>query len=152
MGLLRTSRRGVRHVTGRALAAGVLLACAVVAAACGTSNVTAAGNITGDWGGDHAGLAATPDSGVLEYDCATGRVVGPLRLASDGSISGVGTHTPGHGGPVRIDEVLPKRPASYSGYLAGDHLVLTVVMTDSNVTVGTFDLYRGRSPRVFKCL
>ena len=108
--------------------------------------------ITGDWGGDHAGLIATPDSGTLEYDCAAGRITEGLRPLGDGSFTASGTHTPGHGGPIRIDEVLPRRPARYTGRIDGDHLTLTVVMTDSAVTVGTFDLYRGRSPHVFKCL
>ncbi len=108
--------------------------------------------ITGNWGGDHAGLIATADSGTLEYDCAAGRITEPLRPASDGRFVALGTHTPGHGGPIRIDEIEPKRPARYTGRIAGNALTLTVVMTDSNVTVGTFDLVRGRSPHVFKCL
>jgi hypothetical protein len=120
--------------------------------ACGDSGIGPPEIITGDWGGDHAGLIATPDSSTLEYDCAAGRITEPLRPLSDGSFTAVGTHTPGHGGPIRIDEVLPKRPARYTGRVDGDHLSLTVVMTDSSVTVGTFDLYRGRSPHVFKCL
>jgi hypothetical protein len=51
-----------------------------------------------------------------------------------------------------VDEVLPKRPARYTGHVAGNRLTLTVVMTDSAVTVGTFELVRGRSARVYKCL
>jgi len=128
------------------------LALVAALAACGDSRIGPPEIITGDWGGDHAGLIATPDSGTLEYDCAAGRITEPLRPRRDGSFTAVGTHTPGHGGPIRIDEVLPKRPARYTGRVDGDHLSLTVVMTDSAVTVGTFDLYRGRSPHVFKCL
>src|SRR5665647_1731540 len=108
--------------------------------------------LVGTWGGDHAGLVATPDSGTLEYDCAAGRITEPLRPGADGRFVALGTHTPGHGGPVRIDEVLPSRPARYTGRMDGDLLSLTVVMTDSNVTVGTFQLARGRSPNVLKCL
>jgi hypothetical protein len=108
--------------------------------------------ILGDWGGDHAGLVAMADSGTMEYDCAAGRITEPLRPGSDGRFVATGTHTPGHGGPVRIDEVLPRRPARYSGRIDGDLLELTVVMTDSNVTVGTFQMTRDRSPNVFKCL
>jgi hypothetical protein len=127
--------------------------CAVLAASAGCSTgVAPPALVLGDWGGDHAGLVATPDSGTLEYDCAAGRITEPIHPLSDGSIFVIGTHTPGHGGPIRIDEVLPKRPARYTGRVNGDQLTLTVVMTDSNVTVGTFDLYRGRAPHVFKCL
>jgi hypothetical protein len=125
---------------------------ALLGAACGDSRIGPPAVVTGDWGGVHAGLVATPDSGTLEYDCAAGRITEPLRPRSDGSFIAYGTHTPGHGGPIRIDEVMPKRPARYTGRVDGDHLTLTVVMTDSAMMVGTFDLYRGRSPRVFKCL
>lgn len=108
--------------------------------------------ILGDWGGDHAGLIATADSGTLEYDCAVGRITETLRPDAAGHFAATGTHTPGHGGPSRIDEVPPLRPARYSGRVDGDLMSLTVVMTDSNATVGTFQLTRGRSPNVFKCL
>ncbi len=128
------------------------LACLVLVAACGSPRTAPPSVITGDWGGDHAGLVATPDSGTLEYDCAAGRITEPLRPGSDGRFVAAGTHTPGHGGPVFIGEILPKRPARYTGSIDGDNLSLTVVMTDSNVVVGTFQLMRGRSPHVFKCL
>jgi len=88
----------------------------------------------------------------MEYDCAAGRITEPLRPDADGAFSATGTHTPGHGGPIRIDEIELRRPARYTGRVAGDRLTLTVVMTDSAVTVGTFELVRGRSARVFKCL
>ncbi|MDQ8154788.1 MAG: hypothetical protein P3B98_09000 [Gemmatimonadota bacterium] len=121
-------------------------------AACAESQTAPPAVIVGEWGGDHAGLVATPDSGTLEYDCAAGRITEPLRPTADGAFAAVGTHTPGRGGPVRIDEVLPRRPARYTGRVSGDRLTLTVVMTDSAQTVGTFELVRGRSARVFKCL
>ncbi len=130
----------------------LLVLCALAAAGCADERMAPPAVITGEWGGDRAGLVATPDSGTLEYDCAAGRITEPLRPASDGRFTASGTHTPGKGGPIRIDEVLPRRPARYIGRVAGDQLTLTVVMTDSNTSVGTFDLYRGRSPRVLKCL
>ena len=120
--------------------------------ACGESRTSPPAVVTGEWGGDHAGLIATPDSGTMEYDCAVGRITEPRRPDADGTFSAIGTHTPGRGGPIRIDEMLPKRPARYTGRVGGDKLTLTVVMTDSAVTVGTFELVRGRSPRVLKCL
>lgn len=120
--------------------------------ACAATEPTSAVHVTGEWGGDHAGLVAVADSATLEYDCAAGRITEPLITRSDGAFTWSGTHTPGHGGPVRIDEILPRRPARYTGTVAGGTMSLTVVMTDSNVTVGTFTLTRGRSSRVFKCL
>lgn len=129
-----------------------LLVVSFAAAGCDPARTSPPSVIIGTWGGDHAGLVATPDSGTMEYDCAAGRITEPLRPGADGRFVATGTHTPGHGGPARIDEVLPLRPARYTGRVDGDQLELTVVMTDSNVVVGTFQLTRGRSPRVFKCL
>lgn len=121
-------------------------------AGCDSSRIAPPAVLIGTWGGDHAGLVARADSGTLEYDCAVGRITQPLRLDADGRFAWSGTHTPGHGGPARIDEIVPRRPARYTGRADGDLLSLTVVMTDSNATVGTFQLTRGRSPHVIKCL
>ena len=134
-----------------------LLAVVLAATACSSSSgstnpAPTTVVILGTWGGDHAGLIATSTGGTVEYDCATGRITQPLVAGADGQFLATGTHTPGHGGPALPDETLPERPARYSGHVSGDLLTLTVVMTDSNQTVGTFDLTRGRSPNVFKCL
>lgn len=142
---MRHSGASIRRWASAALAVLAALACA-------DARTAPPSVILGEWGGDHAGLVATPDSGTLEYDCATGRITEPLRPRSDGSVTALGTHTPGHGGPVRIDEVPARRPARYTGRVEGDQLSLTVVLTDSAVTVGTFVLVRGRSPHVVKCL
>lgn len=121
-------------------------------AACAVAGTSPPSVLVGTWGGDHAGLVATTIGGTMEYDCAAGHITEPLRPGSDGQFVALGTHTPGHGGPVNVDEVLLSRPARYTGRVDGDLLSLTVVMTDSNVTVGTFELARGRSPYVIKCL
>jgi hypothetical protein len=135
----------------RPIAFGVfLLAFAVVA--CADTRAAPPAVLIGTWGGDHAGLVATADSGTLEYDCAVGRITEALRPGADGRFVALGTHSPGHGGPARIDEIVLRRPARYTGRVDGDLLELTVVMTDSNAVVGTFAMTRGRSPHVVKCL
>lgn len=122
------------------------------ATACDASRSVPPSVLIGTWGGDHAGLVATAGGGTLEYDCATGRITEPLRPGADGRFVAAGTHSPGHGGPALIDEVVAQRPAHFSGRVDDSRLELTVVMTDSNVVVGTFQLTRGRTPRVLKCL
>lgn len=121
-------------------------------ASCADSSSPPSPLLVGSWGGEHAGLLVTPDGGALEYDCASGRITEPLRRGRGGILVAEGTHTSAHGGPVRVDESPPRRPASYTGRLEGNTLTLTVVMTDSNTTVGTFQLTRGRPPHVVKCL
>ncbi len=132
----------------------LILTLAVAACAGASADTTSAppSPLIGTWGGEHAGLVATSTGGTMEYDCAEGRITGPLLPGPDGRFAASGTHTPGRGGPVRIDEVLSSRPARYTGRVDGDLLELTVVMTDSNAVVGTFPLTRGRSPHVVKCL
>lgn len=108
--------------------------------------------VTGTWGGVHLGLVASDTGAELEYDCASGRITGPVRPDGDGRFSAAGTHFPGHGGPIRIDEVREERPARYDGTVRGSKMTITVTLSDTNDGLGTFSLVRGASPQVIKCL
>lgn len=108
--------------------------------------------VTGDWGGPHLGLVATEEGATLEYDCAEGRIAGPIRPDDGGRFLVTGEHFPGHGGPIRIDEQVDPRPARYQGTVRGSSMTLQVTLTDTNESLGTYALVRGASPRVFKCL
>lgn len=108
--------------------------------------------VLGDWGGDHLGLVASASGASLEYDCAAGKISEPMRPDAAGRFTVSGEHYPGHGGPIRIDEEQVKRPARYDGLVRNEVMWLTVTLTDSNSTLGTFELRYGRSPYVFKCL
>jgi len=107
--------------------------------------------VTGDWGGQHIGMMATADQADLEYDCAAGKIFGPITPDGLGRFTATGQHYPGHGGPAFINEEQVKRPARYTGMIRGDRMTLTVILTDTNETIGTFTLIRGQSPFVFKC-
>ncbi len=123
-----------------------------IAAACGTF-VTAPGvPLTGTWGGVHLLAQLNESGGTLEYDCASGTIDAPLVPDEGGHVSALGTHSPGHGGPVMEGEVPPKLPARYDGFVSGDRLSLTVTLTETNEVVGTFDLRRDASGQVFRCL
>lgn len=108
--------------------------------------------VTGDWGGDHLGMVATSAGATLEYDCAAGKILEPIRPDAEGRFAAAGEHYPGHGGPIRIDEEQVRRPASYLGTVRGKSLTLTVTLTDSSQVLGTYFLVRGGSPHVLKCL
>ena len=122
----------------------------LIVAGCLEANAPPA--VMGDWGGDHIGLIAGATQADLEYDCAAGKILGPIAPDGSGRFTAIGEHYPGHGGPIRIDEEQVKRPARYAGQVRGDVMILTVTLTDTNETLGTFTLVRGRSPFVFKCL
>ena len=104
------------------------------------------------WGGDHVGLTVTATGGTLEYDCAAGTIDQPIVASVDGNFVALGTHSPGHGGPIMQGEVPVRRPARYNGWTDGEAMTLKVTLTDSNETLGTFRLTRGQTGRIMRCL
>jgi hypothetical protein len=102
------------------------------------------------WGGTHIGLVITVSGGTVEYDCAEGEILEPIRI-TNGRFNVLGVHYMGVGGPIGVDRVHP-RPARYEGTVDGDKMTMTVTLTDTREQVGRFDLVRGENPRVLKCL
>jgi hypothetical protein len=107
---------------------------------------------SGHWGGDHAGLVIGLTGASVEYDCAHGTIDVPFALGASGEFDLRGTHDREHGGPVREDEVPDRHPARYQGTVKGESMTMTVTLTDTGQTIGTFNLRRGSNPNVFKCL
>jgi len=132
----------MRHLSGVFLFAGL--------AGCLEANVPEL--VTGNWGGPHLGLVASAGGATLEYDCATGSIAEPIRPDAAGRFTVSGEHFPGHGGPGLIEENPIRRPARYVGSLRGATITLTVTLTDTQETLGSFTLRLGESPHVFKCL
>ncbi|MBE0593909.1 MAG: hypothetical protein IH616_16070 [Gemmatimonadales bacterium] len=131
--------------TAIALAASILMG-----TACAES--PAAPLLSGEWGGDHIGLVVSATGANLEYDCAYGTIDSPIDLHRSGSFVASGTHTFEHGGPIREGELPDIHPAEYRGWVIGSTMTLTVTLTDTTRTVGTFTLRRGGNPLVFKCV
>ena len=102
------------------------------------------------WGGTHIGLTITVSGANVEYDCAEGEILEPIRL-SDGRFNVLGLHYMGMGGPIGVDRV-HARPARYEGRVDGDTMNMTVTLTDTKEQVGNFTLVRGANPHVVKCL
>jgi hypothetical protein len=133
-----------------------VVATGLMVAAIACSNPTGPGDRlpTGTWGGDHVALEVTVEGGRIEYDCAHGNLGEPLVVDRSGRFDVTGTHTPEHGGPVREDEALVSHPARYVGRVDGGLMTLTVTVTVTNTaeTLGTFALTRGVAGRLLKCL
>jgi hypothetical protein len=108
--------------------------------------------LDGTWGGPHIGMVVTADGAELEYDCAHGRITQPIRLDRDGEFVALGVHVREHGGPIREGEQVVELPARYSGRVRGSDMTLRVDLTGEGSSLGTFELERGASPNVFKCL
>jgi len=106
----------------------------------------------GTWGGDHIRLDVTAAGARAEYDCAHGTIDQPLVADPQGRLSVTGTHTFERGGPIRDDEAANRHPARYDGQLIDDTLQLTVTVTDTQQTLGTFTVKLGVASRLLKCL
>src|SRR5687767_10155675 len=78
----------------------------------------------GPWGGWHVRMSVTSVEGRLESDCAGGVIEEPLRPDGEGRFTASGTHTPGHGGPIRDGEILPSFRARYDGRVKGEQMSL----------------------------
>jgi hypothetical protein len=119
-------------------------------AACAT--VAPAGPVTGSWGGRHVGMVLTTEGGTLDYDCAAGRINGPVMVGPDGRFAAPGIHTPGMGGPEQQGEVRPSYPAHYSGSVRGDRMILRVDVPARGIVIGPYELRRGADPILMRCL
>ena len=105
----------------------------------------------GDWGGPHITVSVDESRASIEFDCANGRIDGPLTVDRRGRFSLKGTFSGEHGGPARIDEKPNEQPARYSGWTDGRRMTLTVTIEGSKEAVGTFNLGHGSPGRLFKC-
>ena len=106
---------------------------------------------TGPWGGPHIRIEVGARSASIEYDCASGAISGPLTLDSRGRFTWRGTHHREHAGPIRVGEQGNDRAATYSGFVKGDSMTLTVKLSETNEVLETYTLKRGSFGRVVKC-
>ena len=123
---------------------------ALVAAACGGTRLERVP--IGDWGGEHVGLSVEATGASVTFDCAHGRIQGPLLLDRDGRFRVDGVYIREHGGPVLVDETEDAHPASYSGSTDGATLRFEIKLADTHQTVGPFSAVYGGTPRIFRCL
>jgi hypothetical protein len=114
-------------------------------------NPTGPSALDGIWGADHITMSIS-DTTHLELDCAHGDIPATLAVDARRQFNVTGTFTREHGGPIRVGEDPDIHPAGYSGSVSGDQLALTIHLTDTGETIGTFSLTRGVSGRIVKCL
>jgi len=105
----------------------------------------------GAWGAPHINLNVTATSADVEFDCAHGKINGPLTLDSRGRFNLSGSYTREHGGPIREDIKAIDQPVRYSGSITGASMRLKITLVGSNEVIGTYALERGGPGRVFKC-
>lgn len=106
----------------------------------------------GTWGGEHIRVTIGRSSASVEYDCANGSITAPLNLDRKGKFSWQGFYTQERGGPVRQDQQPNNQPALYSGWVNGNRMTLRVRLANTNETIGTYQLKKGSSGSLVKCL
>lgn len=106
---------------------------------------------TGIWGGRHIRLEVTDSGALVEYDCAHGAISERLKVDNDGRFRARGNHVGEHGGPVREGEAPAGQPASFDGSIRDKTMTLTVTLSNSSESIGTFSLVLGSEGRLVKC-
>lgn len=108
--------------------------------------------ITGRWGGDHVLLVLSDTGGTVEFDCARGTILEPVRPDSQGRFTSKGTYVAGEPGPARISDVAAEQPATYVGTIRGTELTLSVMLTANAQSVGAFMLTRDSPGLLRRCV
>ncbi len=147
--LLASGSRGDYH--GGMTTPIVTLSSLLLLAACGSAAGGERRTLpAGTWGGDHIRLEVTTEGAAVELDCAHGAISGPIQVDGKGRFDAAGTFVREHGGPVREGEE-DSQPARYTGRVQGGTMTLTITVADG-ATHGPYELNRGRTPRLTKCL
>ena len=103
-------------------------------------------------GGTGIGLVVGSNSSKLTYDCAEGEITEKLTIDKLGNFDLKGVHISGMPGPVYIDRPPNRQPVRYTGRITGNTMTLKVVLTDSETTLGNFELDRQKTGRLRRCL
>lgn len=104
------------------------------------------------WGGDHISMTLGETSTHVELDCAHGDIPALPTMNRQRQFDLAGTYVREHGGPIRQGEIPESHPAIYSGTVTSTTMTLTIRLSDTNQSIGTFTLVSGSLGRVLKCL
>ncbi len=105
----------------------------------------------GEWGGEGVAAVIETGSASFEFDCAHASVPGGLSFSEDGSfeVSGIWVR---EGGPLSNEDPPDELEAVFRGRIGGTSMSLEVDIIPRDVTAGPYQLRRGLSPILRKCL
>ena len=103
----------------------------------------------GKWGGQHVRLEVLAAGAEFEFDCAHGRLKGPLLL-QNGRFAATGTYVRERG-PVRLEEAEQGQRVFFKGEVEGSRMTLTLSFSEDGSEAETFTLTHGAEARLFKC-
>lgn len=118
----------------------------------GNSTPSQSSDLKGTWGAQGIVMEISEKGAEVSYDCAYGSITEKIVLDGRGHFSAHGLHVTERPGAIRVGDEQKSRPATYRGSVSGDTMKLTVTLSDSNETVGTFTLTHGKSGRLRRCL
>ena len=115
-------------------------------AACSRSGPDVA-EATGTWAGAEAAMKVTTTGAHIEFPCAVGDIPQPLMAGSNGEFSADGVYAiqvgPANG---------PQQPARYTGRIDNQKMTLSVTLSATSQTFGSFTLTYGSPASFAKCL
>lgn len=103
----------------------------------------------GKWGGQHVRLEVSANGAEFEFDCAHGRMTGPLTL-QNGRFATTGTLVR-EGGPVRLEDSERGQRVYFKGEVQGSRMTLIFSLAEDFSEAEAFTLERGVEARLFKC-
>jgi hypothetical protein len=103
----------------------------------------------GRWGGQHLRLEVSADGAEFEFDCAHGRLTGPLTL-NNGRFAAAGTYVRERG-RVRMDDSEEGQRVYFKGQVEGSRMTLSFSLAEDGSEAETFTLIHGAEAKLFKC-
>ena len=103
----------------------------------------------GKWGGQHVRLNVSESGAEFEFDCAHGRIVGPLNL-QNGRFAATGTFVR-ETGPVRLNDDERGQRVYFKGEVEGSRMTLIFSLAEDFSEAETFTLTHGVEAKLFKC-
>lgn len=101
----------------------------------------------GRWGGQHLRLDVSADGAEFEFDCAHGRIAGPLTL-ENGRFAATGTYVRERG-PVRMDD--SGQRVYFKGQVDGPQMTLSFSLAEDGSDAETYTLTHGAEAKLRKC-
>ena len=103
------------------------------------------------WGGNDVQMNMDSQGATLQFPCADGKILEPIKAAANGEFSARGTYTPGQFGPIRKDNPPRELPAVYQGKISGNRMQLEIVLADKSLQPPPLTLTKGKTGRVVRC-
>lgn len=104
------------------------------------------------WGGSGARVSVEQKKVAMEYACARGEIVGPLKINERGNFKANGFHILQRPGPTRMNDTPQRQPARFEGKISGKSMTLKVTLLENNEVIGNFELKQNVTPRIQRCL